>query len=394
MHPISQLILKYNRREINPEETKELLAWVAELPERQELFASLTQSAPLEEQLRQYMDYEEERLLDRLNRLRQDGVPPDARVLYTRTRRRRWILAAAALFFVIGVGGYWFSLHKPISTARVQQPVLPKMDVAPGGNKAILTLAGGRQIVLDSAANGLLAEQGNALVKKLADGRLAYSATDKESAVITYNVLSTPRGGQYNVLLPDGTQVWLNAASSITYPTAFSGTERRVTISGEAYFDVTTDPGKPFLVQVNGLEVRVLGTQFNINAYADEPGIQATLLKGSVLVSGPGHRVKLQPGQQAQAINGTLSVLPSPDLEQVMAWKNGLFKFNGTPITEIMRQVQRWYDVDIEYHGQVQQLTFSGKIPRRDYASQVLKMLEETGGAHFFIEGKTIKVTP
>jgi ferric-dicitrate binding protein FerR (iron transport regulator) len=424
MHPISQLIIKYNRREITPEETTELLNWVAESPGRQELFASLTEAVPLQEQLKSYMGYEEGPLLERLNRLKKEdmssGYAPltegsriegrtnigDSIEIGTRAGiggRRRWILAAAAvLLFVVGTGTYLLLLRRPDHTTARQQPVRPVNDVAPGGNKAILTLAGGRRIVLDSAANGLLAEQGMVSVQKLDDGRLAYSPTNEHEKPtdIAYNVLSTPRGGQYNVRLPDGTQVWLNAASSITYPTAFAGKERSVTISGEAYFEVAPDPRKPFLVRVNDLDVKVLGTSFNINGYGDEPGINTTLLQGGVAVSRRGRLVVLKPGQQARAtngpatVNGGLSVSKAVDIEQVMAWKNGLFKFSGTSLSEIMRQVQRWYDVDVVYEGGMEKMTFSGGMPRREYVSQVLKMLEETGGAHFTIEGRTIKITP
>lgn len=424
MHPISQLIIKYNRGEITPEETTELLNWVAESPGRQELFASLTEAVPLQEQLRSYMGYEEGPLLERLTRLKKEdmssGDAPLAeggRVegrtsaigsIEMRTKasiggRRRWFLAAAAVvLFVVGTGAYLLLLRRPDHTIARQQPVHPVNDVAPGGNKAILTLAGGRQIVLDSAADGLLAQQGTVSVQKLDDGQLAYSSANEHEKPtnIGNNVLSTPRGGQYKLRLPDGTRIWLNSASSITYPVAFGRAERSVTISGEAYFEVAPDPRKPFLVRVNDLDVKVLGTSFNINAYGDEPGINTTLLQGGVAVSRRGGRVVLKPGQQARAtngaatVNGGVTISQAVDLEQVMAWKNGLFKFSGTSLSEIMRQVQRWYDVDVVFAGETEKMTFSGRMPRREYVSQVLKMLEETGAAHFTIEGRTIKITP
>jgi transmembrane sensor len=275
-------------------------------------------------------------------------------------------------------------------------------DVAPGGNKAVLTLANGSRITLDSVANGELAVQGKAKVIKLANGRLLYSESNGDSATMMYNTMSTPRGGQYQLQLPDGTQVWLNAASSITYPVAFTGNERKVTITGEAYFEVAHNPDKPFHVQVNSMDVEVLGTHFNINAYADEEMIKTTLLEGSVKLSSliPLSTVNrqlsstLKPGQQAQYKNAdAIQIIDHANIDQAIAWKNGLFNFYQSDLQAVMRQLSRWYDVEIKYEGDIQPRRFWGKIQRDLNLSEVLEILKETQ-VHFKLEGKTIIVTP
>ncbi|HZW69216.1 MAG TPA: FecR domain-containing protein, partial [Hanamia sp.] len=268
--------------------------------------------------------------------------------------------------------------------------------LAPGGNKAILTLANGSQIILSNAQNGALAQQGNTKVVKLDDGKLAYRQDEITVApVIEYNTVSTPRGGQYQLTLSDGSKVWLNAASAITFPTAFAGKERKVEIKGEAYFEVTHDASKPFEVTVNGMQVAVLGTHFNINAYDDEGNTKTTLLEGSVKVSkGNLHRI-IVPGEQAviNNLSDIINVNNDANLDAVIAWKNGKFYFDHSNIRTVMNQISRWYNVDIEYSGNVSKI-FGGTISRNVSASNVFRILEATGGVHFKIEGKKVIVEP
>lgn len=268
-----------------------------------------------------------------------------------------------------------------------------KNDVDPGGNKATLTLADGSVILLDEAKNGLLAQQGAAKVIKL-DGKLLYNPDVNITGQIVYNMISTPKGGQYQLELPDGSLVWLNATSSIRFPTSFTEKERRVEITGEAYLEVAKKPSKPFVVTVNGSEIRVLGTHFNINAYGDEDNLRTTLLEGSIkFIDGNSSHI-LHPGQQSQLRKDrTVKVVSKVDVDEVVAWKNGLFSFENAGIETIMRQLARWYDVDVDYRGRIDDL-FIAEMHRNIKLSDVLKALELTGKVRFEIEGKKIIVMP
>ena len=268
-----------------------------------------------------------------------------------------------------------------------------KNDVSPGGDKATLTLADGSSILLDDAQNGTLAQQGSSKVIKVG-GKLMYDPTNNNSKEIVYNTISTPNGGQYQLELPDGSLVWLNATSSIHFPTSFVGKERHVEITGEAYFEVAKNRDMPFIVTVNGAEVQVLGTHFNVNAYSDEDNVKTTLLEGSVkFVSGANINM-LKPGQQSQlASNGLIKVVSNVDVDEVVAWKNGMFDFENAGIETVMRQLSRWYDVEIEYKGKTDDL-FIAEMRRNIKLSDALKALELTGRVKFEIQGKKIIVMP
>jgi ferric-dicitrate binding protein FerR (iron transport regulator) len=268
-----------------------------------------------------------------------------------------------------------------------------KNDVDPGGNKATLTLADGSVILLDEAKNGVLAQQGAAKVIKL-DGKLLYDPAFDIRGKMVYNTISTPKGGQYQLELPDGSLVWLNATSSIRFPTSFTEKERRVEITGEAYLEVAKKPGKPFVVTVNSSEIQVLGTHFNINAYGDEDNLRTTLLEGSIkFVNGNTSHI-LHPGQQSQLTKDrTVNVVSKVDVDDVIAWKNGLFSFENAGIEAIMRQLARWYDVDVDFRGRTDDL-FIAEMNRNIKLSDVLKALELTGKIRFEIEGKKIIVMP
>ncbi|WP_205508868.1 FecR family protein [Longitalea arenae] len=315
-------------------------------------------------------------------------------------RRRnlfRYAAAAAIVFIVTGFVIYYFNINKK-STAP--QPMVTKMqpvatDVLPGRDGAMLTLANGQQLLLDSLGNGVIAIQGKTNIK-IQNGQLVYDVMQAGSEML-YNTMSTPKGRQYQMLLPDGSRVWMNAASSITYPVAFIGKERNVTITGEVYIEVAKNKEKPFIVNVDGkASVQALGTSFNINAYADEPGIKTTLLEGKVKivkherVNGKENSILLDPGQQAVDIaHAPLTIRHSPDLEEVMAWKNGRFEFIGNSIQSVMGQLSRWYDVDIVYEGALPEANFVGAIARTEKLSRVLQMLELTNVLRFKIEKKT-----
>lgn len=309
----------------------------------------------------------------------------------------RWMAAASVLVVLIaGFSYFYFNgfMQRDIPEA-VAKNTHVKHDVAPGGNKAILTLADGSTIILDSAQNGMLSQQGNSKVIKLQSGKLAYeqSAIGNQQLAMQYNTIATPRGGQYQLELADGSHVWLNAASSITFPTSFTGNIREVKITGEVYFEVAHNAAMPFHVSVNKVEVEVLGTHFNVNAYGDDGMINTTLLEGSVKVTKGNKSVVIKPGEQAQigSLQTSITIKKDADLDVVMAWKNGLFKFDGDDLKTIMMQAARWYDVDVIYEGESEE-TFSGSTQRSERISHLLKILEATGKVTFQINGKQLIV--
>jgi ferric-dicitrate binding protein FerR (iron transport regulator) len=265
-----------------------------------------------------------------------------------------------------------------------------KNDILPGGNKALLTLADGSTIILDSAQNGTLSNQGNIKIIKLDDGQLAYDKSAVSgSTEVLYNTISTPKGGQYQLTLSDGSKVWLNAASSLRFPATFSGNERKVELTGEGYFEVAHNPSKPFIVTKNNVEIKVLGTHFNVNAYDDEDVIKTTLLEGSVKVTKGNKSTLITPGEQAIVSNSStttfsINVKKDVDLDEAIAWKNGKFIFQDADIKSIMRQLEHWYDVSVIYDDkEVTNEEFVGSISRNVNISQILQMLEKTGAVKF-----------
>jgi ferric-dicitrate binding protein FerR (iron transport regulator) len=310
--------------------------------------------------------------------------------------RRR--IAAAAVFLLVITGVWLFTTSKSVPSV-----VTAKKDVAPGGNKATLTLAGGAQIILDTTRTGTIARQGTTDIIKSADGRLAYKPNEKPGPV-TYNTLSTPRGGQYQLTLPDGSHVWLNAASSITYPTAFTGTDRTVKITGEMYMEVAHNKSQPFRVQAGDQLIEDIGTAFNVNAYSDEPAVRTTLVTGKIKVSRGSVTRVLAPGEQVQSRIGAgplvqgkeaeLEMAPGADVDQVLAWKNGVFSFRNADLPTVMRQLARWYDIEVEYTGAVPSGTFDGEIGRGLTLDQVLQGLAQTRINYTIINAHKIIIRP
>ena len=320
-------------------------------------------------------------------------------------RSFRWrVPAIAAAVLLIAVSVYFLLNSKtktPEVVAKQAAKSIKQNSIQPGGNKAILTLANGSSIVLDTASNGMLSDLGNVKIQKLQNGLLAYTIKAKqitENDAAFYNTITTPRGGKYQVTLTDGTKVWLNAASSIRFPVVFTGKERRVQITGEAYFEVAKNKHLPFRVQASGSEIEVLGTHFNVNAYADETFVKTTLLEGLVKVSASSSKNSspkfIQPGQQASVDKGgMIDVKDHTNVEEAVAWKNDRFEFKSTDIRSILRQLSRWYDVDVVYQGNVN-LHFTGQLSRTEPVDTIFKKLELTGAVHFKTEGKTIIVSP
>ena len=302
---------------------------------------------------------------------------------------------AAAILLLIGAGGYYFMHGRPAPAIVAGHRSL-RDDAAPGTTKAVLTLADGSRITLDSARFGELAVQGKTSVMHN-DGSLKYvgSHDPVEKMVptnILYNTLTTGRGEQSPPLtLSDGTKVWLNALSSIRFPVAFGGKARQVEITGEAFFEIAKDGSKPFHVKAKDMAVEVLGTQFNVNAYPDEPDSRTTLLEGKVKVIAGGEMI-LAPGQQA-SVNKGITLVSDADIDQAVAWKSGLFDFSHADLPTVLRQLSRWYDIDVKFEGTVPARSFHGKITRDLQLSQVIRLLQDVN-VRFRIEGKTLIVTP
>jgi ferric-dicitrate binding protein FerR (iron transport regulator) len=325
------------------------------------------------------------------------GANAIIRTLSVNHYQRKWKYAAAAIIILLGAAAIYklaiFNQSTPKSTAvNIVKPA-NVTDIAAGGNKAILTLADGSTIVLDSAQNGNLVSQGNTRIIKQ-DGKLAYNSLENSTAFL-YNTIATPRGGEYQLVLADGTKVWLNAASSLHFPTTFSGNERIVQLTGEAYFEVAKNAAKPFKVEMNnGMAIEVLGTHFNVMGYDDELSIKTTLVEGKVKVMQGTNSIMLMPNQQAKLTKAgnTILVDKNADINKAIAWKNGIFDFDDDGITDIMRQISRWYDVDIDYSLPVLQPHFTGSIRREVNVLQVLHMLELAGGVNFTIVGNKIIV--
>lgn len=376
---------------------KALEAWLQSQPEaNRQAYTDMAGDAAIESALRSLDRINEDAALqDIWQRIGERDLRSTGKV------RRLWMrtAVAAAVLLAAGATTYYLISHKHRQIPETSMAVRYESDALPGGNRAVLELADGRLIGLDSANAGELARQGDARITKSSEGEVVYEDMDAAAMEATaYNKISTPRGGQFQISLPDGSKVWLNAASSLRFPAAFNGAERLVELSGEAYFDIAPDAARPFRVAVTApgkgpMEIDVLGTAFNIQAYADEPVRTATLISGKVRVSNGSEGKVIHPGQQAVLKGSHQLTVQEADLDVVMAWKNGLISLQNATIEEIMRQVERWYDVDVIYEGEVKQ-QFMGNIPRTMKLSDILKVLESTGWVHFEVNGRTVKVKP
>lgn len=290
-------------------------------------------------------------------------------------RLPKFIIAAASVILIASGGLYSYYQYQQIK---------------PGGDKATLTLADGSQIELDKNMSDQVVSQQGIGVKNTKSGWLEYFGKSKVSGI---NTLTIPRGGQYKVVLSDGTRVWVNSQTTLQYPTAFTGKTRKLKLTGEAFFEVTHDQNHPFIVELNGVNVTVLGTSFNIKAYPDEKTINTTVVTGLVGVNNPVQSSLVKPGQQAVYQKGYPLSVSSVDVDETMAWKNGLFKFNGLKISAIMQEISRWYDVDFEIRGELPDEELFGIIPRNEDISHVIEILEAAGNLHFETTGHKIIVT-
>lgn len=321
-------------------------------------------------------------------------APQTSPVITIPVRNRRWLYyGAAAVFLMAAATGAWFFIQqKPAPVAAIAEAA----PIPPGKNKAVLTLANGREILLDDAKEGDIASQGAVKIIKTNKAVLAYRGGAAGSGATGYNTITTPRGGLYELILPDGTHAWLNAASSLRFPVSFTGTARRVELKGEGYFSVVHDPAHPFIVGFNQSNIEVLGTEFNIKTYDDEPAARSTLINGSIRITCGQQAVLLQPGKMAVAATNAPQQpvqVVTADTEQVTAWKNGKMALTNASLVELMREVSRWYDVDVHYTGMVPDRHFFGLINRNVYLSTILDFLRNNG-VHVQQQGRNITILP
>ena len=382
---VAYLIAGYIRDNLTQVENEELDNWVTASMDNQRLFEELTDPKNLEAWLKWKEQLPMAQVLERL-KSRLKFTPPRIK---PRIRSLWQYVAAASVLLAVVIS--FVLMERKQTNKQAIKTIAMANDLQPGANHAILTMANGEKIMLDTAHSGSLALlQGNINLIKKDSGELSYQLINPSLLPPReeFNTLQTPAGGQFKLVLPDGSKVWLNAASSITYPTAFSGSKRTVTLTGEAYFEVAKDPMFPFAVRTAGTTIVVLGTHFNVNAYIDEPHLAVTLEEGSVKVN---EGLVLKPGEQTQVNpDGKMQTI-SADMEAVLAWKNGNFIFRQATLESVMRQLARWYNCDINYQSAITE-HFNASVLRDVPVSKLLHLLEETGAVHFKIEDKKITV--
>ncbi|WP_243751692.1 FecR family protein [Niastella caeni] len=410
------LLTKHLQGNLSDAEQEQLNQWLSQSEQNRRLFASIDD----EEQMRQLiLSYHQEEvenneaiILSKVRKGISEGMPvaPVRRI----SSLQRWGWVAALALLLAGIGGYLLLNSKKdiVPVVKVETPA----DIPPGKDGAILTLADGRQVVLDSLGNGVITTQNGTQVV-LKNKALAYTMGARPAAPV-YNTLTTPKGRQFQLILPDGTKVWLNAASSLRYPTVFSGSERLVVVTGEVYFEVVRNTKMPFKITIpprpgapGEAEVEVLGTRFNVNAYANETAITTTLIEGKVKFnyqpatgSAKKQSAILKPGAQAvlthdsRLPNGTLvkaelTIRDNADVDKAVAWKSGFFNFEDASLEEVMRQLERWYDIEVVYEKAIPDIRFGGKMSNDVSLSGLLKSLQEME-VHFRIEGRKLIVLP
>lgn len=375
---IFQLLDKYNNGIASADELKELDRWYQNFDQEEKLTEGLGSD--------EIKGIEQRMLLGIDQRINASGAVP--KVIPIRRSSQKWFAIAASLFLVLSFAGFFAA--KNLSIFGVEDRA--GIDVQPGGDKAILILGNGERIDLNSRASGFISHESGTKISKSDTSSLIYTpdhtSNQNKFSGATTNTIVTPNGGQYEVQLPDGTHVWLNAASSLTYPTRFTGNTRRVKLTGEGYFEVAKDKLKRFEVQTENQQVQVLGTHFNINAYPEEKVQKTTLLEGSVKVISIGSSILIKPGEQVVNQDHNLSVHPVNSTDAI-AWKNGVFQFDHTELHSLMRDLGRWYNVEVVYEGNIKNRFFSGAIDKSYTLVEVLKVLE-LGRIHYRIEqGRT-----
>lgn len=384
---VAYLLEAFTSQKATSQEEKELMEWMHEAQEDAELMDFVKELWEKYQPGQHRSDVNWDVMFDRIV----SGAQVVSIVPQPKRMRTWWphIAVAAVLFFLLA-GAYFFFFNRSSGPTLANKNEQPHDVKPPETNRATIKLSNGQTVYLDSVANGLLVRQNNVKVVKLADGKIAYSGSTAE---VIYNELFNPRGSKVvDMVLSDGSHVWLNAGSSIRFPVAFAGNERKVSITGEAYFEIAHNPGMPFKVVKGETAITVLGTHFNVNGYEDETEIKVTLLEGKVKVSRGSETEDLKPGQQAR-VGDKIAISGDVDMEKVMAWKNGRFVFEMADIESIMRQLARWYDLDVKYEGKITS-QFGGSISRQVNLSEIFKILEATGSIKCKVEGRAVTVQP
>lgn len=381
---IKQLFIKYLEESLTEEEERELRDWT----DLKELYAA------------------RERTRGKIDAALQEQLPEEpAAPILPPARRLRWLYPAAASLLLLAGAAWYLYRHQPLTETN-QHPMAMEKDIAPGGDRALLTLADGSHIDLALAQNGSLAAQGNSQIAKTGSGQLTYTpqsgtpatpppgSPSSSAPTTSYNTLTTPRSGQFEIRLPDGTHVWMNNASSLRYPVSFTGAEREVELTGEAYFEIAPNPSNPFRVKVRGETITVLGTRFDILSYEEEGSVRTTLVEGKIKVADGKKERILKPGEQV-AIDqqGNWQWEKGVDTTEIIDWKNGFFHFDHADLPAVMRQLARWYDVEVQYQGTIPPQQYQGEI-RRDLTLK--QVLDNLGGKdiHFHLEDRKLLVTP
>lgn len=385
-HRTAYLIAAYIQQNLSPAEREELDDWVGASKENLLLFEELTDDDKRNKTLKWFHKLDIEKAKRRVH------AKMDIKTTRTFWNTLTPYLVAASII-IIAVAGWFFQHEKHITPAVSEKS--PQVEPAPGGNKAILTLADGKRIVLDSAANGSLATEGASSVIKM-DSIVSYEAVEQRTQTpASFNTIEVPKGGKFQLLLSDGTKVWLNAASSLRYPMLFTGSERKVELTGEGYFEVAKNKEMPFHVAAEKTDIAVLGTHFNVRAYPDEADMETTLLEGAVRVTNRSNTALLKPGEQAKVEMGSsnITVVKNVDTEKASAWKDGLFIFRKDNLQDIMKAVGNWYNINVEYSSTISR-HFSGTFSRKEPLSKILQYFEGTNEVHFKLKDKSLTVYP
>ncbi|PTS99334.1 anti-sigma factor [Pedobacter sp. HMWF019] len=388
---IAGLITRYMNNSLDPLQQEELMQWINDDPANESLFKKLNSRDGRDHYLNGLNSFPAVNALVRVK----DRIHGTSKVLKMRRRKQKWVYASvAAVLLLISIAS-WFVVENKTNDDELRYAT---ESISPGRTVATLTLSNGKKITLDSIANGRFAEQSGVSISKTKDGNLVYQFSEQRTGVDNdqFNSIETPKGGTYQINLPDGTKVWLNAASLLRFPVRFSQKERRVELAGEGYFEVAKDKSRPFFVKNNTQEVKVLGTHFNINGYSDNTFVQTTLIEGSVQVSSfqeasDIEHVVLRPGQQSELNSGNFIVKPA-NIQEVMAWKNGNFLFDAMELSNILKQLNRWYNINVDYSG-VPNLRLTGYISRNESLYRVLQMLEITANVKFKVQNKVLKTS-
>jgi ferric-dicitrate binding protein FerR (iron transport regulator) len=367
LHKEAELLFKYWNNQLTETEKRELEEWMEQSADRKEIFEQFKNEAYLQQTVNALQEGDKKIIWNRMA-----ALDPS---LHNSKIRRIWpgLAAAAAILIIISTILIFRKTEKPGQIVTTNIPL--QKDVAPGGFNATLTLADGKSIVLDSIVTGSLAQQGNTTVLNK-NGQLVYtSTTSTRNTDVLYNTLTTSRGQTYPLTLSDQSRVWLNAESSIRFPVSFTGHARKVEVTGEVYFEIAHNATQPFTVQVRGIDIQVLGTTFNVNAYNNEEVIKTTLIEGSVSITKGNQKKQIRPGQQAQVIANEIKISDNVDIDKITAWKKGLFTFRGDKLSDVMKNIARWYNIEVELEGHAPDVEISGDIYRTSNLSEVLKIL-------------------